>query len=322
MRHDGRYETDRVLNMSEPQNSIAIVYDFDHTLSPGFMQDHTILAHAQIDPNTFWDSCTKLIEREGYEQELAYMKRLLDYEAIRHLSNEDLRQMGKLLTFFPGVPECFDELNDLVRQPRYQRQHIQLEHYVVSSGLKAILEGSEIAKWTKAIWGCEFAETDGHISFPKRTVSHTQKTQYLFRVNKALLNTAQNVNDHMPEATRPVPFHHMIYVGDGPTDVPCFAVIKKNGGLAVAVYNPDDPSRRSFRKCYDLMMHADRVQCMAPADYRQGSQLRLILEQRLTEIADGIVERRRQVAAARTPATPLQDTQPSTGCVHDTGTVQ
>ena len=288
--------------MSEPQTSIAIVYDFDHTLSPVFMQDQTILPHAGIDPGAFWERCTALIAQEGYDQELAYMRRMLDEKAIRSLSNQDLQRMGTQLTFFPGVPECFGELNDILRQPKYQEQHVRLEHYVVSSGLKAILDGSAIAKWTKAMWGCEFAETDGHISFPKRTVSHTQKTQYLFRVNKALLNVAQDVNDHMPEEKRPVPFQHMIYVGDGPTDVPCFTVIKKNGGLAVAVYNPDDPTRRSFKKSYDLMLHADRVHCMAPADYRKGSQLRLILEQRLTEIADGIVERHRQdMADARVP---------------------
>ncbi len=291
--------------MSEPRNIIAIVYDFDHTLSPGFMQDQTILPHAGIDPGAFWASCTALVTQEGYDQELAYMKRLLDYEPIRALSNHDLQQMGARLTFFPGVPECFGELNALIRQPKYQERNIRLEHYVVSSGLKAILDGSAIAKWAKAMWGCEFAEADGHIDFPKRTISHTQKTQYLFRVNKALLDVAQDVNDHMPEEKRPVPFAHMMYVGDGPTDVPCFTVIKKNGGLAVAVYNPEDTTRRSFKKCYDLMMHANRVHCMAPADYRTGSQLRLILEQRLTEIADGIVERHRQDSEAiRVPAPP------------------
>ena len=205
---------------------------------------------------------------------------------------------------FPGVPDCFGELNTIVQQPKYQEWDIHLEHYVVSAGLEAILAGSEIAKWTKATWGCQFDEEDGHISFPKRTISHTQKTQYLFRVNKNLLAADQDVNDHMPEEARRVPFRHMIYVGDGPTDVPCFTVIKKNGGLAVAVYNPDDPTRRSFKKCYDLTRHADRVHFMAPADYRSGSPLRLILEQHLTEIADGIVERRRQAIAATRVAAP------------------
>ena len=291
--------------MSEPQNIIAVVYDFDHTLSPRYMQDQTILRHAGIEPQQFWQSCTALIKEKGYDQELAYMKRMLEYEAIRSLSNRDLQRMGAQLTFFPGVPDCFGELNAIIRQPKYQEWDVHLEHYVVSSGLEAILAGSEIAKWTKATWGCQFDEEDGHISFPKRTISHTQKTQYLFRVNKNLLAADQDVNDHMPEEARRVPFRHMIYVGDGPTDVPCFTVIKKNGGLAVAVYNPDDPTRRSFKKCYDLTRHADRVHFMAPADYRTGSPLRLILEQHLTEIADSIVERRRRAIDATRVAAPL-----------------
>ncbi len=289
--------------MPEPQNILAIVYDFDHTLSPHYMQDHTILRHAGIEPAEFWPSCTALIKERGYDQELAYMKRMLDYDAIRALSNADLQAMGPDLTFFPGVPDFFEELNAIVHQPRYTEWDIHLEHYVVSSGLKAILDGSHIAKHVKAIFGCEFDEDQGHIHFPKRTISHTQKTQFLFRVNKGLLNMEQDVNDHMPEEARRVPFRHMIYVGDGPTDVPCFTVIKKNGGLAVAVYNPDDPTRRSFKKCYDLTRHADRVHFMAPANYQTGGPLRLILEQHLTEMADSMVERRRQaIEGTRVPA--------------------
>ncbi len=291
--------------MSEPHNIIAVVYDFDHTLSPHYMQDQTILRHAGLEPRPFWESCTALIKEKGYDQELAYMKRMLEHEAIRSLSNQDLRRMGKDLTFFPGVPACFGELNSVVQQPRYQAWDIHLEHYVVSSGLEAILAGSEIAKWTKAMWGCQFDETEGHISFPKRTISHTQKTQYLFRVNKNLLNTEQDVNDHVPEPARRVPFAQMIYVGDGPTDVPCFTVIKKHGGLAVAVYNPEDTTRQSFKKCYTLTRHAERVHFMAPADYRTGSPLRLILEQHLTELADSIVERRRRAGDATRVAAPL-----------------
>ena len=291
--------------MSEPQNILAIVYDFDHTLSPHYMQDHTILRRAGVDPSEFWLSCTTLIKERGYDQELAYMKRMLDYDGIRKLSNADLQAMGPDLTFFPGVPDFFEELNAIVQQTRYAEWDIHLEHYVVSSGLKAILDGSNIAKHVKAIFGCEFDEDQGHIHFPKRTISHTQKTQFLFRVNKGLIDLDQDVNDHMPEEARRVPFWHMIYVGDGPTDVPCFTVIKKNGGLAVAVYNPHDTTRKSFKKCYDLAHHADRVHFMAPADYQTGSQLRLILEQHLTEMADSIVERRRQgIEDTRTPAPP------------------
>ena len=289
--------------MNHPHNIIAIVYDFDHTLSPHYMQDHTILRHANINPNEFWPSCTALINEKGYDQELAYMKRMLEHEAIRALSNKDLEKMGAELTFFPGVPDCFEELNGLFSPEEYEELGIRLEHYVVSSGLKAILDGSQISKYVKAIFGCEFDEDDGHISFPKRTISHTQKTQFLFRVNKGLLDMEQDVNDHMPEEMRRVPFRHMIYVGDGPTDVPCFTLMKKNGGFAVAVYNAEDHSRRSFEKCYQLAHHADRVHFMAPADYREGSHLRLILEQHIKDIAGGVLEERRQgVEKARVAA--------------------
>jgi len=289
--------------LNQPHNIIAIVYDFDRTLSPDYMQDHTILRHAGIDPKEFWASCTALINEKRYDQELAYMKRMLEIDTIRSLSNKDLEQMGANLTYFPGVPDCFEELNALFSPQEYEELGIRLEHYVVSSGLKAILDGSQIAQYVKAIFGCEFDEDDGHISFPKRTISHTQKTQFLFRVNKGLLDMDQDVNDHMPEEARRVPFRHMIYVGDGPTDVPCFTLMKKNGGFAIAVYDPDDHSRNSFQKCYQLAHHADRVHFMAPADYRAGSHLRLILEQHIKEIANGVLEERRQGAEkSRVPA--------------------
>ncbi|MDR4493327.1 MAG: HAD family hydrolase [Nitrospirales bacterium] len=289
--------------MNQPQNIIAIVYDFDHTLSPHYMQDHTILRHAELDPSTFWKSCTALIEARDYDQELAYMKRMLEEPRIRSFSNQDLRGMGKELSFFPGVPDFFEELNGILKKPQYEEVPVRLEHYVVSSGLKAILDGSAVARHVRALFGCEFDEEDGHISFPKRTISHTQKTQFLFRVNKGLTDLKDDVNDHMPEESRRVPFRHMMYVGDGPTDVPCFTVMKKNGGFALAVYNPEDQSRRSFEKCYQLTFHAERVHFMAPADYRPGSHLRLILEKHITEVADTIVDRQRKgVEGSRVPA--------------------
>ena len=291
--------------LTQPHNIIAIIYDFDHTLSPHYMQDHTVLRHAELDPPTFWKSCTALIEQRDYDQELAYMKRMLEEPRIRSLSNQDLQEMGGKLSFFPGVPQFFEELNTIVKQTKYEEVPIRLEHYVVSSGLKAILKGSVVASQVKAIFGCEFDEEDGHISFPKRTISHTQKTQFLFRVNKGLTDLKEDVNDHMPEESRRVPFKQMIYVGDGPTDVPCFTVMKKNGGFALAVYNPEDQTRRSFEKCYQLTYHADRVHFMAPADYRPGSHLRLILEKHITEVADKIVESRRQGIENSRVAAPL-----------------
>ncbi len=280
--------------MSAPQNIIAIVYDYDQTLSPEYMQDEVLFPAFGIDPAAFWKKCQALVAEQGYDNELAYMKTLLDYLAMDPPTNAELAELGRNLSFYPGVPEVFEQLGDRFLSDAHRAIDISIEHYVISSGLKALLDGSGLVGHVKAIFGCEFAaDEEGRITFPKKVISHTQKTQYLFRVNKGLLGANDDVNDHMPEDLRPIPFRNMIYIGDGPTDVPCFTVMKKSGGHALAVYNPDDESRSSFRKCYQLTAVADRVKYIAPSDFRAGSHLRLILEEIITEIADGILARRK-----------------------------
>jgi len=291
--------------MSTPQNTIAIVYDYDQTLSPSYMQDEVVFPTFGIDGKSFWRRCSEFVRDQGYDSELAYMKVLLDTLGMDRPTNDELRRLGSNLNFYKGLPEMFDDFRENLLTPEQAGQGITVEHYIISSGMKVLIEGSRLAPYVRAIFGCEFAEDEqGRITFPKRVISHTQKTQFLFRINKGLLDMAQDVNDHMEAGIRPIPFPNMIYLGDGPTDVPCFTVMRKNDGHAIAVYNPDDPERVGFKKCYQLSTHADRVRHIAPADFRSGSHLRLLLEQMVDEIASRIVEQRRaaiEIGTVRAP---------------------
>jgi hypothetical protein len=291
--------------MGAPQNTIAIVYDYDQTLSPNYMQEEAIFPQFGINSKSFWEKCGELVKDEGYDNELAYMKVMLDYLGMDRPTNSELRDLGTKMNFFPGLPEMFEEFKTKLLSPEHEAHGITVEHYIISSGIKVLIEGSRLAPYVKAIFGCEFAEdSNGRITFPRRVISHTQKTQYLFRINKGMLDMSQDVNDHMPAELRPVPFTNMVYVGDGPTDVPCFTVMRRNGGQAIAVYNPEDPTLSSFKKCYQLCVHADRVKNIAPSDFRAGSHLRLLLEEMVHEVANRIVERRRSDIEAGTVRAP------------------
>lgn len=291
--------------MATPQNTIAIVYDYDQTLSPSYMQDEVVFPTFGIDGPSFWRRCSEFVREEGYDNELAYMKVLLDTLGMDRPTNDELRRLGAKLNFYKGLPEMFDDFRDGLLTDEHKGHGITVEHYIISSGMQVLIEGSRLAPYVRAIFGCEFAEDgQGRITFPKRVISHTQKTQFLFRINKGLLDMSQDVNDHMEPEIRPIPFPNMIYLGDGPTDVPCFTVMRKNHGHAIAVYNPDDPERVGFRKCYQLSTHADRVRHIAPADYRRNSHLRLLLEQMVEEIADRIVEQRRAAIETGTVRAP------------------
>lgn len=291
--------------MSVPQNTIALIYDYDQTLSPVYMQEEAIFPEFGINSEAFWKKCGELVREQGYDNELAYMKVMLDYLEMDRPTNAQLRKLGERLTFYKGLPEMFEEFKSGLLSPEHEAHGITVEHYIVSSGLKILLEGSKLAPFVKAIFGCEFAtDSQDRITFPRRVISHTQKTQFLFRINKGMLDMSEDVNDHMAPSLRPIPFTSMVYIGDGPTDVPCFTVMRRNGGQAIAVYNAEDPTRASFKKCYQLSTHADRVRNIAPSDFRRGSHLRLLIEEMVQEIAARIVQSRRADLEAGTVRAP------------------
>jgi len=269
------------------------------------MQEDVIFPAFGINAEFFWQRCSDLVAEQGYDRELAYMKVMLDTFGMDRPTNAELKNLGSKLNFYKGLPEMFEEFRTNLLTQEQIAHGIRVEHYIISSGLKVLLDGSRLQPYVRAIFGCEFAEDEqGRINFPKRVISHTQKTQFLFRINKGLLDMSQDVNDHMDPAIRPIPFPNMIYIGDGPTDVPCFTVMKKNGGQAIAVYDPDHPQRISFRKCYQLSANADRVKHTAPADYRPNTHLRLLVEQMVEETANWIIAQHREAIETGTVPSP------------------
>ena len=275
--------------MPQPQNIIAIVYDYDRTLSPRSMQDDVLFKRLGLEGKEFWDKTNKLKADRLYDDEMAWIRLLLETPEFRRLGNSDLELMGQDLRFYPGVPDVFGELGGFLANDEYRRHGIVLEHYIVTSGLKSILAGSLLNQQVARIFGCELDEdSKGTIFWPKRVISHTGKTQYLFRITKGLeyMDFSRDVNDHMPDNERRIPFYNMLYIGDGPTDVPSFAVVSSRGGKALAVY--DGKSQNSFETCMSLR-EAERVDEIADADYRKGTHLRKLMEHYVKQMAIRIV---------------------------------
>ncbi len=261
------------------QNIIAIVYDFDGTLSPGNMQEETIFRAYGIDKKKFWAKSQAMVVRRGYEKTLAYLKLLIDDPVFRKrpLTKHKLREFAKRVPYYPGVNEgYFDQLNEFMRSlPEVREGGITLEHYIISSGLQEILESVSIRKYFKKIYACEYDFQGGRPIFPKLVINDTNKTQFLFRINKGKLKLSESINEHMPERERRIPFRNMIYVGDGITDVPSMTVTQKAGGNAIAVY---DPARRVPR-AVKAMVAEHRAEHFAAADFRPQSLFVKILRQ-------------------------------------------
>jgi haloacid dehalogenase-like hydrolase len=248
---------------------IALVYDFDGTLSPKPMQEYTFLPKIGADPRAFWAESNRLAKEQGADPLITYMH--LMYKKAKaagvRIDREDLVQLGPGVELFAGVESWFDDIADYVKV-RAESHGVSVRHYLISSGLTEIIEGTAIYPRFHNVFASEYWFDAYDLPFPKRVITDTAKTQYLFRINKGVENLGENINQHMPEEARPIPFANMIYFGDGDTDVPSMAVMRKNGGHAIAVYPPG----KSKAKCVELFK-AGRVDFFAPADYRRGADL-------------------------------------------------
>lgn len=248
---------------------VALVYDFDGTLSPRPMQEYAFLPQIGAEAKEFWAESNRIAREHGADILITYMHLLYKKakeKGIR-IDRDDLVAQGKAVEYFAGVEEWFDAIGEYVKI-RAESHGVILRHYLVSSGLTEIVEGTSIYDRFHNVFASEYWFEAYDMPYPKRVITDTGKTQYLFRINKGIEDLRININDHMDEGARPIPFSNMIYFGDGDTDVPSMAVMRKNGGHAVAVYPPG----KAKTKCVDLFK-AGRCDFFAPADYRRGSDL-------------------------------------------------
>ena len=253
------------------QNKIAIIYDFDGTLTPKTMQEYTLLPKLGITSKNFWSGIMKETKETGAETMMVYMRQLLDsaVEKDIKISKNEFYKMGKDIKYYHGVKEWFKNIDKYVEKK--SNDEIKICHYIISAGHLEILEGISIKKFIKKIFASEYYyNSKKHAVFPKIVITDTTKTQYIFRINKGKELLSQSINKHMPETKRPIPFNNMIYIGDGLTDVPSMALLKKEGGHSIAVYQKKLKEQVRISK---NLLNANRVDFIAPADYRINSEL-------------------------------------------------
>lgn len=252
------------------KNTFAIIYDFDGTLSPLSMQEYTILPEIGMSGEEFWGIVDDEKKRTKGDPTLTYMRVLLDITCKKgyKMTRDKLVASGKNIRYFDGVEGFFGRINDIISKIS---PDIEVKHYVLSSGLKELIEGCSIAHNFTNIFGCEyyFGE-DGEAKFPKFCINSTDKTQYIFRINKGTEDQIYGPHAYMAEEDRPVPLSNMIYIGDGMTDVPCMKIIRQGGGAAFSVFNPQDEFSVSMSK---RLVLEQRVDESFVADYSGGSRV-------------------------------------------------
>ena len=266
----------------ERKVTAALIYDFDGTLAPGNMQEYDFIPAVGKSNKEFWNDANTLAEQQDADQVLTYMARMIQEAQSKGLSlrREAFRESGRHVELYRGVKEWFARINDYGRS-----RGVNILHYINSSGLKEIIEGTSIAHEFKNIYACSFLyNVDGIAYWPAVAVNYTNKTQFIFKINKGVESVfdTREVNRYMEEKSRPVPFSRMIYVGDGTTDIPCMRLVKNFGGHSIAVYNPDETGQR--RTLNDLIRD-NRVNHVCPADYTEGSEIDTVVKTIIDKIA-------------------------------------
>ena len=255
----------------------ALIYDFDKTLSPKDMQEYSFIPGINFKAEDFWAECRRVQLESGMDSVLAYMYVMhRETAGTRMLTRDSLMALGEAVEFFPGVEGWFGRINRMGEE-----LGVSVEHYIISSGLREIIDGSRIAGEFKAVFAGGFVYgADGTAKWPAAAVNYTEKTQHLFRINKGILDITndRDLNGFTPEYKRRVPFSNMIYIGDGLTDVPCMKMIRTKGGTSIAVHG-------GGWEISDSMLLQGRCDYSVPADYREGGEIETVVRLNLKRIA-------------------------------------
>ncbi len=307
------------------QNIVACIWDFDKTLIPGYMQS-PLFDHYGVDPDLFWKEVNQLPDLyssrgQKVSPDTIYLNHLLSYVKnglMRGLTNQKLMELGSELEFCKGLPTFFKELAEIAYEKEFKSNDFKVEHYIISTGLAQMIKGSAVYDYVEDVFACEFIESpvppnfmsqselslpiDLEISQVGMTVDNTIKTRFIFEINKGSnKNESIDVNTSIPHEDRRVPFEQMIYVADGPSDVPVFAVIKQMGGKAYAVY--DSNNEKEFEQTCDLVERS-RVHNNGPADYEKSSPTAIWMRQKVREIMRQMVKKRQDQLEERSSSPP------------------
>ncbi len=283
---------------NENRPVLAICYDFDKTLSPDDMQAQGYIQSVGYDVGAFWSACDKLAKENGMDENLAYMYQMMkEAEGTLIFNRKTLMEYGSRVSLFPGVEDWFERVR------AYGDAHgVTVEHYIISSGLKEMIEGTGVYKAGafKKVYACSFYYNDRGVAvWPAQVINYTNKTQFLFRISKGVLDVNDPaVNDYFPPDQIRVPFRNMVYIGDSDTDVPCMKLVNSYGGHSIGVYNLETGDKEKVHK----MVRDNRIRYFAPADYREGSELDTLLKEIIDRTAANEKLERRHFAAARDAA--------------------
>lgn len=255
-----------VRKLKENKPVVAICYDFDKTLTPDDMQAQGFIQSVGYDIASFWEKSNGLAENNDMDQNLAYMYTMIQESTGKVLFTKDrLREYGAKIDLFPGVEDWFERIRKYADE-----KGVILEHYIISSGLKEMIEGTKVANSFERIYASSFYYDRNVAVWPAQVVNYTNKTQFLFRIEKGTLDVNDpGINDYFEPENIRVPFRNMIYIGDSDTDIPCMKLVNSNGGYSIGVYNPTTKKKEKVYK----MMHDNRIRYFAPADYTEDSDL-------------------------------------------------